>query len=41
MAATTLDSASVAAVTVGVAAGGIGALNVLRDKYNIAEKDDE
>lgn len=38
-ATTTLGSATVAAVAIGVAAGGIGALNTLRDRYKIVEKD--
>ncbi len=33
-----LGSAAVPAVMIGVAAGGIGALNTLRDKYKIVEK---
>ena len=37
-AAVTLGSAAVPAVMIGVAAGGIGALNTLRDKYKIVEK---
>lgn len=37
-AATTLGSAVVPAVAIGVAAGGIGVLNTLRDKYRIVEK---
>lgn len=37
-AATTLGSAVFPAVAIGVAAGGIGALNTLRDKYDIVEK---
>lgn len=40
VAATTLGSAASAAVVIGVAAGGIGALNALRDKYKIIEKDE-
>lgn len=39
VAATTIGSAAVPAVIIGVAAGGIGALNTLRDKYKIVEKD--
>ena len=38
VAATTLGSAVVPAVAIGVAAGGIGVLNTLRDKYKIVEK---
>ena len=38
VAAVTLGSAAVPAVMIGVAAGGIGALNTLRDKYKIVEK---
>lgn len=38
VAATTLGSAVVPAVIIGVAAGGIGALNTLRDNYKIVEK---
>ena len=37
-AATTLGSSTVAAVAIGVAAGGIGTLNTLRDRYKIVEK---
>lgn len=37
----TLGSAAIPAVIIGVAAGGIGALNTLRDKYKIVEKDNE
>ena len=37
-AATALGSAIVPAVSIGVFAGGIGALNALRDKYKIVEK---
>lgn len=37
-AAATLGSAVIPAVTIGVAAGGMGALNTLRDKYKIVEK---
>ena len=39
VAATTIGSAAVPAVIIGVAAGGIGALNTLRDRYKIVEKD--
>lgn len=38
VAATALGSAIVPAVSIGVFAGGIGALNSLRDKYKIVEK---
>ena len=41
VAATTLGSAAVVAVIIGVAAGGVGALNTLRDRYKIVEKDDK
>lgn len=41
VATTSLGSATIAAITIGVAAGGIGALNTLRDKYKIVEKDDK
>lgn len=37
-ASVTLGSAAVPAVMIGVCAGGIGALNRLRDKYKIVEK---
>ena len=37
-AATALGSAIVPAVLIGVFAGGIGALNSLRDKYKIIER---
>lgn len=40
VAAATLGSAVVPAVIIGVAAGGIGALNTLRDKYKVVEEDD-
>lgn len=40
-AATTLGTAVVPAVVIGVCAGGIGVLNTLRDKYKIVEKDDK
>lgn len=36
--AATLGSAVIPSVTIGVAAGGMGALNTLRDKYKIVEK---
>lgn len=38
VAATALGAAIVPAVTIGVCAGGIGALNTLRDKYKVVEK---
>lgn len=38
--ATVLGNATVAAVLIGVAAGGIGGLTTLRDRYKIAEKND-
>lgn len=41
VAAGTLGSATVTAVAIGVAAGGIGVLNALRDKYEIVEKDEK
>lgn len=41
VAADILGSAAIAAVTIGVAGGGIGILNTLRDKYEIVEKDKE
>ena len=41
VAATSLGTATVAAISIGVAAGGIGAVNVLRDKYKIVEKRDD
>lgn len=41
MAMTALGTATGAAVAIGVAAGGIGALNTLRDKYKIVEKDNK
>ncbi|MDE7354433.1 MAG: hypothetical protein K2O06_15485 [Acetatifactor sp.] len=41
VAATTLGSAAVVAVIIGIAAGGIGALEALRDRYKIVEKDDK
>ncbi len=37
-AATMLGSAAIPALIVGISAGGIGALNTLRDKYKIVEK---
>ena len=40
-AAVTLGAATTTAVTIGVCAGGIGALNTLRDKYKIVEKSDK
>lgn len=40
-AATVLGTAAVPAVMIGVAAGGIGALNTLRDGYKIMEKSDK
>ena len=39
--ATTLGTAATTAVAIGVSAGGIGALNMLRDKYKIVEKDEK
>ena len=39
--AATLGSTAIPAVAIGVAAGGIGALNTLRDKYKIAEKNEK
>ncbi|MGN0167853.1 MAG: hypothetical protein ACI4AB_07415 [Acetatifactor sp.] len=36
-----LGNAAVSAVLIGVAAGGIGALTTLRDKYKIIEKSDK
>lgn len=36
-----LGSAATTAVAIGVAAGGVGALNTLRDKYKIVEKDEK
>lgn len=41
MAAATLVSAAVVAVIIVIAVGGIGALDALRDRYKIAEKDDK
>lgn len=41
VAAATLGTAVVPAIVIGVAAGGIGALNTLRDQYKIVEKDDK
>lgn len=41
VAATTLGTAVVPAIAIGVAAGGIGALNTLRDKYKIVERNDK
>lgn len=38
VAATALGSAAVPAVLIGVAAGGVGALTTLRNKYKIVEK---
>ncbi len=38
VAATTLGTAVIPAVTIGVCAGGIGVLNTLRDQYKIVEK---
>ena len=40
-AATTLGTAATTAVAIGVSAGGIGALNMLRDRYKIVEKDEK
>lgn len=40
-AAATLGSAVVPAVAIGVCSGGIGALNTLRDKYKIVEKNNK
>ena len=40
-AATTLGTAATTAVAIGVSAGGIGALNTLRDRYRIVEKDEK
>ena len=40
VAATTLGTSVTAAIAIGVAAGGIGAINSLRDKYRIVEKRD-
>lgn len=39
-AASVLGPAAVTAISIGVCAGGIGALNTLRDKYDIVEKGD-
>lgn len=41
VAATVLGAAATTAVTIGVAAGGVGALNTLRNKYTIIEKNEE
>lgn len=41
VAAATLGTATTSAIAIGVAAGGIGALTALRDKYKIVEKDDK
>lgn len=41
VAAATLGTATASAIAIGVAAGGIGALTALRDKYKIVEKDDK
>lgn len=41
VAATTLGTAVVPAIAIAVAAGGVGILNTLRDKYKIVEKDDK
>ena len=41
IAAATLGTATASAIAIGVAAGGIGALTALRDKYKIVEKDDK
>lgn len=38
VATSTLGTAAVPAVLIGIAAGGVGALNTLRDKYKIVEK---
>lgn len=38
VAASALGPAAVTAISIGVCAGGIGALNTLRDKYDIVEK---
>lgn len=40
VAAATLGSAFMPAITIGLAAGGIGVLNTLRDKYRIVENND-
>lgn len=40
VAATTLGSSVTAAVAIGIAAGGIGAVNSLRNKYKIVDKKD-
>lgn len=40
-AATTLGSAAIPALIIGISAGGIGALNTLRDKYKIVEKNEK
>lgn len=41
VAATSLGTAVVPAITIGVCAGGIGVLNTLRDRYKIVEKNDK
>lgn len=41
VAATTLGSAAIVAVIIGIAAGGVGALEALRDRYKIVEKDNK
>lgn len=41
VAATVLGAATTTAVTIGVAAGGVGALNTLRNDYTIIEKNEE
>lgn len=40
IAATVLGPAAATAVAIGVAAGGIGALNTLRDQYKIIKKEE-
>lgn len=40
VATSVLGSAAVTAISIGVCAGGIGALNTLRDNYDIVEKGD-
>lgn len=41
VAATSLGTATTTAVAIGVAAGGVGALNTLRNKYKIVEKNEK
>jgi hypothetical protein len=41
VAASILGSAAVPAIMIGVAAGGVGALNTMRDKYEIVEKGEQ